>query len=308
MPRSYKVRPLGLDPCPARSLLEFKAAAALLGDTAVHGCELSFELRSLGFNPPSRATGEAWMRQAFVLLQGMLVAERWLIEFLTGPAAPVDAQTQKRRKRDGDICVNCFVHDWRFPAGQLADELVGRLDPIHTLAAHPTWAQVTASPRQWTLTRVASCANGLAIFAHAVRPERPTVAAILDERIDVARQSLQTGRSDGLRWFDLVAPLMSAPLARPTGRPSVHSPALYTPLYMASTRTQIYLTKEQRAKLDALAKREEKTLAELIREAVDRYLETEPSAADRDRILAETFGAIPDLEVPPRSEWDRGYG
>jgi len=83
---------------------------------------------------------------------------------------------------------------------------------------------------------------------------------------------------------------------------------LYTALYMASTRTQIYLTKEQRAKLDALAKREDKTLAELIREAVDRYLETEPSAADRDRILAETFGALPDLEVPPRSEWDRGYG
>lgn len=83
---------------------------------------------------------------------------------------------------------------------------------------------------------------------------------------------------------------------------------LYTALYMATTRTQIYLTKEQRAKLDAKAKREEKTLAELIREAVDRYLDTEPSTVDRDRILAETFGAIPDLEVPPRSEWDRGYG
>ena len=77
---------------------------------------------------------------------------------------------------------------------------------------------------------------------------------------------------------------------------------------MAATRTQIYLTKEQRAKLDALGQREDKTLAQLIREAVDRYLETEPNAAERDRILAETFGAIPDLEVPPRSEWDRGYG
>jgi len=77
---------------------------------------------------------------------------------------------------------------------------------------------------------------------------------------------------------------------------------------MGATRTQIYLTKEQRAKLDAVAKREKRSLAGLIREAVDRYLETEPSAADRDRILAETFGALPDLEVPPRSEWDRGYG
>ena len=80
---------------------------------------------------------------------------------------------------------------------------------------------------------------------------------------------------------------------------------LYTALYMASTRTQIYLTKEQRAKLDALAKREEKTLAELIREAVDRYLEKEPQ--DRDEILKSTFGIAPDFEVPPRSEWNRTF-
>jgi len=93
MPRSYKVRPLGLDPCPARSLLEFKAAAALLGDTAVHGCELSFELRSLGFNTPSRATGEAWMRQAFVLLQGMLgtLAHR-VPDRPRGPRGPADSE------------------------------------------------------------------------------------------------------------------------------------------------------------------------------------------------------------------------
>ncbi|MCI0634273.1 MAG: ribbon-helix-helix domain-containing protein [Actinobacteria bacterium] len=77
---------------------------------------------------------------------------------------------------------------------------------------------------------------------------------------------------------------------------------------MPSTRTQIYLTAEQRTKLDALAKREHKTLAELIREAVDLYLEARPDSKALDMILAETFGAIPDLEVPPRSEWDRGYG
>lgn len=208
MPRSYKPRPLGLDPCPARSLPELQEAAALLGDTSVLGCELSFELQSLAVNPthPSRAKGEAWMRQAFVLLQGMLVAERWLIEFLTGPAlASAEPNAEKRRKRDpSDICVDCFVHDWRFPAGPLANELVGRLGPINKLAAHPTWAQVTASPRQWTLTRVANCADGLAIFTDAVRPEHPTIAAVLEERIDVARRSLQTGRSDGRRWFDLV--------------------------------------------------------------------------------------------------------
>jgi predicted transcriptional regulator len=74
---------------------------------------------------------------------------------------------------------------------------------------------------------------------------------------------------------------------------------------MASTRTQIYLTKEQRAKLDALAKREDKSLAELIREAVDRFLDEEPP--DRDEILKRTFGIAPDFEVPPRSEWNRTF-
>jgi metal-responsive CopG/Arc/MetJ family transcriptional regulator len=81
---------------------------------------------------------------------------------------------------------------------------------------------------------------------------------------------------------------------------------MYTALYMASTRTQIYLTREQRAKLDALAKREDKSLAEVIREAVDRYLEEEPRS-DRDEILKKTFGISPDFEVPPRSEWNRTF-
>lgn len=76
---------------------------------------------------------------------------------------------------------------------------------------------------------------------------------------------------------------------------------------MSATRTQIYLTKDQRAKLDALGRREEKTLAELIREAVDRYLE-EKRWADPKDALAVTFGACPDLEVPDRREWDRGVG
>jgi hypothetical protein len=206
MPRVYRPRPLDLDPCPARTPSEFQAAAALLGDTAVHGCELSFELQIIGVNPthPSRATREASIRQGFVLLQGMLVAERWLIEFLTGPTTYVDSKTQKYDKRANDICVDCFIRGWRFPDGQLANELVDRLRPINTLAAHPTWEHVTASPRQWTLTRVANCVAGLAIFASSVRPTQPYVAAILDERIDLARQSIQNGRRDGRRWFDLV--------------------------------------------------------------------------------------------------------
>ena len=81
---------------------------------------------------------------------------------------------------------------------------------------------------------------------------------------------------------------------------------LYTPLYMASTRTQIYLTESQRAKLDELGRREDKSLAELIREAVDLYLERGP--VDLHQALKETFGVSPDLQLPDRSEWDRGYG
>ncbi len=71
---------------------------------------------------------------------------------------------------------------------------------------------------------------------------------------------------------------------------------------MAATRTQIYLTTDQRSKLDELTAASGATLAELIREAVDAYLERQPS--DPDAVLATTFGAAPDFEVPPRSEWE----
>ena len=75
---------------------------------------------------------------------------------------------------------------------------------------------------------------------------------------------------------------------------------------MSSTRTQVYLTREQRRKLDARAGREGKTLARVIREAVDRYLEEEPPEARA--ALKATFGTLPDLVVPSRAEWDRGHG
>lgn len=71
-----------------------------------------------------------------------------------------------------------------------------------------------------------------------------------------------------------------------------------------ATRTQIYLTSDQRKQLNELGRRERKTLAELIREAVDAYLAG--SAGDPDEALEATFGSIPDLEVPSRGEWDRG--
>jgi Ribbon-helix-helix protein, copG family len=75
---------------------------------------------------------------------------------------------------------------------------------------------------------------------------------------------------------------------------------------MSATRTQVYFTEEQRRRLDALAKREGKTLAAVVREAVDAYLAEAPP--DLDVMLDETFGSMTDFQVPPRSEWDRGYG
>jgi hypothetical protein len=87
------------------------------------------------------------------------------------------------------------------------------------------------------------------------------------------------------------------------GRQSVHK-VLYAALYMAATRTQIYLTDDQRRRLDARSRRTGATLARMVREAVDAYLvEDAPSLA---AALDDTFGASPDLELVSRDGWDRG--
>jgi predicted DNA-binding protein len=78
---------------------------------------------------------------------------------------------------------------------------------------------------------------------------------------------------------------------------------MYNALYMASTRTQIYLTDDQRKRLDLRGRRTGAPLARMIREAVDTYLADD--APDVQAALDETFGTIPELEVPPRREWDR---
>ena len=71
---------------------------------------------------------------------------------------------------------------------------------------------------------------------------------------------------------------------------------LYTAIRMGSTRTQIYLTADQRKRLDELAKREGNSLAELIREAVDCYLaEKSPPKIDLQAHLDRFFGSMPDL-------------
>jgi len=73
---------------------------------------------------------------------------------------------------------------------------------------------------------------------------------------------------------------------------------------MPATRTQVYLTDQQRQRIDALAEAEGVTLAEIIRRALDIYLDDE--IPDPDRALTATFGAAPDVTVPSRDEWDRG--
>lgn len=73
---------------------------------------------------------------------------------------------------------------------------------------------------------------------------------------------------------------------------------------MSATRTQIYLTEEQRKRIDEVRRVEGITLAEVIRKAVDLYLDRE--SADPEAALAATFGADPQAAYPDRDEWDRG--
>lgn len=73
-------------------------------------------------------------------------------------------------------------------------------------------------------------------------------------------------------------------------------------------RTQIYLTEEQRRLLGRVADREGVSIAEVIRRAVDEHLGRRAPSGDGEAALDRTAGALPDLEVPLRGEWDRGHG
>jgi predicted DNA-binding protein len=72
---------------------------------------------------------------------------------------------------------------------------------------------------------------------------------------------------------------------------------------MGLTRTQVYLTEEQRERIDRAAHARGVTMAEIIRSALDEYLEhdNDPSSA-----LSATFGADPAVAPPSRDEWARG--
>lgn len=74
-------------------------------------------------------------------------------------------------------------------------------------------------------------------------------------------------------------------------------------------RTQIYLTERQRGELAAMARQAGRNQSELIREAVDRFLD-QAVPSRRDAVLAQAAGLwrnrrdLPDL-AKLRAEWDR---
>jgi predicted DNA-binding protein len=74
-------------------------------------------------------------------------------------------------------------------------------------------------------------------------------------------------------------------------------------------RTQIYLTEEERAGLGALVEATGKKQSELIREAIDRLLDTtsdryRASALDRAAGMWRNRSDLPDFKAT-RQSWDR---
>ena len=65
----------------------------------------------------------------------------------------------------------------------------------------------------------------------------------------------------------------------------------------------MYLTEEQRRRVDEIAAADGLTMAEVIRRALDTYL---GGRSDPEESLAATFGADPNASVPSRDEWGRG--
>ena len=74
-------------------------------------------------------------------------------------------------------------------------------------------------------------------------------------------------------------------------------------------RTQIYLTERQRDELAAIAKTAGKKQSELIREAVDRFID-QAGSSRRENVLREAAGIwkdrtdLPDFKAT-RADWER---
>lgn len=73
-------------------------------------------------------------------------------------------------------------------------------------------------------------------------------------------------------------------------------------------RTQIYIDDDQDRRLARRARASGKTKSALIREAIERFLGNRPEASTLAHALQETAGALPELEVPDRGEWERAAG
>lgn len=73
---------------------------------------------------------------------------------------------------------------------------------------------------------------------------------------------------------------------------------------MSAVRTQVYLTTEQRKRIDQMAARDGITLAEVVRQALDQYFDGSP--VDQQVALNDTFGACSEMVSPSRDEWIRG--
>ena len=110
------------------------------------------------------------------------------------------------------------------------------------------------------------------------------------------------GRESNPPGRDYEPPLITRSPARclRLGAPCHSHSGVYTVVYMV-TRTQIYLTDEQRARLGERAKSSGRPVSQLVRDAIDAML-----AADDD--LDATFGSAPGIgsRVPSRDEWERG--
>lgn len=73
---------------------------------------------------------------------------------------------------------------------------------------------------------------------------------------------------------------------------------------ISATRTQVYLTAEQRARIDLVVRRDAVTLAEVVRRALDQYLadvQVDPQAA-----LDATYGADPGWPALDPEAWAGG--
>lgn len=73
---------------------------------------------------------------------------------------------------------------------------------------------------------------------------------------------------------------------------------------MPATRTQVYLTAEQRARIDLVVRRDAVTLAEVVRNALDQHLAD--VAVDPQGALDATFGADPGWPAVDPSAWSSG--